>query len=144
MTVSVETPSRSNVAFTLRPTLTEKKRYGVGDALQIVRCNHCREVVLFERRALHAFDCRKRRNANKLDAMNLAKNGKPLYAVAVSIRKRRNRWSAPEIRYAHADSPGEAKRVSMADVRPGNYHIIDVGLAVGWFQQEQTGLIISG
>lgn len=126
-----------------RPALSERKKFGVGDRLQVVRCNHCREVVLFEHRALHAFDCRKKRNAVKLESMNLSKNGQPLYAVAVSIRVN-GQWKAPEVRYAHADSSAQAKRVSMADQLPGNYHIIDVGLAVGWFQQETTGLIISG
>jgi hypothetical protein len=126
-----------------RPTLTEKKIFGVGDRLQVVRCRHCREVVLFEHQSLHAYDCRKKRNAEKLGAMNLSKDGKPLFAVAVS-RKRRGKWLPPEVRYAHADSPGEAKRVSMADEKPGNYHIIDVGLAVGWYQQEKTGIIVSG
>lgn len=123
--------------------LHETKRFGVGDRLQIVRCNHCREVVLHEHRALHAYECRKRRNAAKLGAMNLSKDGKPLYAVAVTLLNR-GKWTAPEVRYAHADSPGEAKRVSMADRRPGTYKIIDVGLAVGWFQQEKTGIIVSG
>lgn len=133
MTVSVNT----------RPVQTEAKRFGVGDRLQVVRCNHCREVVLYEHRALHAYECRKRRNAAKLNSMNLAKDGKPLYAVAVTLCNR-GVWTAPEIRYAHADSIGEAKRVSMADRRAGTYKIIDVGLAVGWFQNEQTGLIVSG
>jgi hypothetical protein len=133
MTISVNT----------RPVVTEKKRYGVGDRLQVVRCNYCRTPVLFEHRALHAIECRQKRNADKLNNMNLAKDGKPLYAVAVTLR-RGTRWLAPEVRYAHANSPGEAKRVAMADERVGNYSIIDVGLAVGWFQQETTGIIVSG
>lgn len=131
------------VSASTRPNLTERKRFGVGDKLQVVRCNHCRQPVLFEHRAMHAFECRKKRNATKLEAMNLSKDGKPLYAVAVSL-KGPGGWSPPEVRYAHANSTGEAKRVSMADRRPGTYHIIDVGLAIGWFQQEQTGLIVAG
>lgn len=123
--------------------LHEQKRFGVGDRLQIVRCNHCREVVLTEHRALHAYECRKRRNAGKLGNMNLAKDGKPMYAVAVTLLNRKV-WSAPEVRFCHADSPGEAKRVAMADRRAGTYKIIEVGLAIGWFQQEKTGIIVSG
>jgi len=120
----------------------EKKRYGVGDALHIVKCNHCREPVLFEHRALHAYECRKKRNAEKLKGINMtAKDGKPLYAVAVT-RRRLGKWRAPEILYAHANSVAEAKLNATAG--EGDLKIIDAGLAIGWFQQEKTGLITSG
>lgn len=116
-----------------------KKQYGVGDALHIVRCNHCKEPVLWEHRALHSLDCRKRRNAEKLKNLNLtAKDGKPLYAVAVT-RRRLGRWRAPEILYAHANDVAEAKRNATAG--EGELKIIEAGLAVGWFQHEKTGII---
>lgn len=120
----------------------EKKVYGVGDKLHVVKCNHCKEPVLWEHRALHAADCRKKRNAEKLKSINqTGKDGKPLYAVAVT-RRRLGRWRAPEILYAHANSVAEA-RIS-ATVGEGELQIIDAGLAIGWFQHEKTGLITSG
>lgn len=130
MTVSVNTKRGPTAA---------KKQYGVGDTLQVVRCNHCREVVLFEHRALHAYDCRKRREAKKLAHMNLSKDGKALYAVCVT-RRRRNKWHAPEILYAHGDTPAEARRIAVAG-ETDPIKVIETGLAVGWFQDQQTGLI---
>lgn len=128
MTASVDTK---------RPTVG--KRQVVGDTLQVFRCNHCRTPVLKEHRALHAFECRQTRNRQKLGAMNLEKDGKPLYAVAIT-RKRRGKWRPPEILYAHADSAGEAKHYAVSgEIDP--IHVIETGLAVGWFEQEKTGLI---
>jgi hypothetical protein len=114
-------------------------RQVVGDKLKISRCNHCRTPVLNEHRALHAFECRQRRNRQKLGAMNLEKDGKPLYAVAIT-RKRRGKWRAPEILYAHADNSAEAKRFAVSG-ETDPIHVIETGLAVGWFEQEKTGLI---
>lgn len=127
---------------TNRGPTAERKRYGVGDKLQVVRCNHCRMPVLFEHRALHAFECRQKRNRDKLGALNLEKDGKALYAVAIT-RKRRGRWNPPEILYAHAESPSEAKTAALTG-ETGTIKILETGLAVGWFQDEQTGGIIAG
>lgn len=126
---------------TNRGPSAQKKQYGVGDALQIVRCNHCREIVLFEHRQLHAFDCRKARASKKLGDMNLTKDGKPLYAVAIT-RRRRGKWRAPEILYAHGETPAEARRIAVAG-ETDPIKVIETGLAVGWFQDQQTGLLSS-
>lgn len=116
----------------------EKKQHGVGDRLHVVRCNHCRQPVLYEHRSLHAFECRQRRNKQKLAAFNLTKD-KPLYAVAVS-RFKGGEWRAPETLYAHAETPSEAKRIVLSG-ETDKLHIIEVGLAVGWFEHEKTGII---
>ena len=122
----------------MQPTV-ERKKYGVGDALHVVKCNHCKQIVLYEHRAMHAFECRKRRNSEKLKSINLtAKDGKPLYAVAVT-RRRLGKWRAPEILYAHGSDLAEAKHNATAG--EGELKIIEAGLAIGWFQQEKTGII---
>ena len=119
----------------------ERKRFGVGDKLQFLKCNHCGTPVLFEHRAMHAYDCRQRRNAQKLGGMNLSKDGKALYAVVIT-RFKGGKWHAPETLYAHANSPGEAKRIATAGM--GLLKVVECGLAVGWFQQEKTGIILAG
>jgi hypothetical protein len=90
---------------------------------------------------MHALECRQKRNAAKLEALNLtAKDGKQLFAVAAS-RRRRGKWRAPEILYAHANDPAAAKlQVVSGESEP--IHIISVGLAIGWFEHE-SGLIAS-
>lgn len=118
---------------------TERKRFGVGDALHVVRCNHCRQPVLFENRHAHAAQCRRRRQKEKLEALNLTKDGKALYAVAAT-RFKNGQWNAPEILYAHARGPGEASRIALAG-EPEPMKTIEVGLAIGWFQHEKTGII---
>ena len=87
---------------------------------------------------MHAVECRQRRNAEKLAAMNQAKNGQPLYAVAVT-RRRLGKWRAPEIIHVHADSPAQAKMHATAG--EGQLKVIGTGLAIGWFQDEKTGAI---
>lgn len=116
------------------------KRLVVGDRLHVVKCNHCKTAVLFEHRALHSIECRQRRNQQKLDAMNLTKDGKPLYAIAAA-RRRKGKWRAPEIHYAHGDTPSEAKNSFLTgETEP--IQIISVGLAIGWYEHE-SGLISS-
>lgn len=110
----------------------------VGDRLHVVKCNHCKSPVLFAHRAMHALECRQRRNAAKLAAMNLSKDGKPLYAIAAS-RRRKGQWKAPEIHYAHGDTPSDAKSQFLSGEHEP-IHIVSVGLAIGWFEHE-TGLI---
>lgn len=111
----------------------------VGDRLHVVKCNHCKQHVLFAHRAMHALECRQRRNQGKLNRMNLTKNGQQVYAVAAT-RKRRGRWSAPFIEHVHADSPQHARAQFMAGEKPGSTHIIETGLAIGWFE-DKKGLI---
>lgn len=127
----------SSSVNTNRPTVGQAQ--SVGDRIQVFRCNHCRTPVLQEHRALHAYECRQRRNRQKLGSMNLEKDGKPLYAVAIT-RRRRGKWRAPEILYAHADSAAEAKRFAVSG-ETDPIQVIETGLAVGWFEQEKTGII---
>jgi hypothetical protein len=110
----------------------------VGDRLHVVKCNHCKSPVLFEHRAWHSIECRKRRNAKKLDAMNLSKDGKALYAIAAA-RKRKGQWRAPEIHYAHGETPSHAKHQFLSG-ETDPIHVISIGLAIGWFEHE-SGLI---
>ena len=120
----------------LRPKVGTHQK--VGERISIVRCNHCGMPVLQEHRAIHAFECRQRRHQLKGEAMNLTKDGRPLYAIAVT-RKRHGSWQAPEILYAHGNSPAEAQRVALtAETDP--IKVIEIGLAMGWFQS-QSGLI---
>lgn len=111
----------------------------IGDRLHVMRCNHCREFVLNEHRAMHALDCRAKRNREKLGAMNLEKNGQALYAVAAT-RRRRGRWSAPVIEHVHANDPAHARAQFMAgEIPPAQTRIIDIGLAIGVFCDETNG-----
>jgi len=125
----------------MNPQPQGRKRYGVGDRCNVVRCNHCRDFVLFEHRAAHALECRAKRNRQKLAAINLEKNGQRLYAVVAS-RRRKGRWSAPFIEHVHAANPAHARAQFLAGENKNHTHVIETGLAIGWYQDEQTGAIV--
>ncbi len=118
---------------------------GVGDRDHIVKCNHCREVVLSSYRSLHALECRKRRNAAKLNQFNLAKDGKNLYALAIVRRKYNPRegthW-VHETHYSHGVNDKDARAQFMAgETHKRAVKILACGLAIGWFQDQETGVI---
>jgi len=112
------------------------RKLGVGDRLHVVKCNHCGSFVLNEHRASHALDCRSKRNRVKLSAVNLEKDGKFMYAVVAS-RRRRGQWSAPEINYVHAENPQHARAQFLAGENKNTTYVLETGLAIGWFQDEQ-------
>lgn len=109
---------------------------GVGDRLHVVKCNHCKTFVLNEHRTWHAIECRAKRNRAKLGAMNLEKSGQLLYAVAAARRKH-GRWQPPIVEHVHADGPGHARAQFLAGEDKNNVHVIEVGLAIGVFEDAQ-------
>lgn len=115
----------------------QQSRSGVGDRHHVVRCNHCKGLVLYEHRTAHALECRKRRNSQKLAAQNLSKNGQQVYAV-VATRLQRGQWSAPFIEHVHATDAVHARAQFFAGENKNTTRVLEVGLAIGWFQ-DATG-----
>ncbi len=115
------------------------RKLGVGDRNAVVRCNHCKVLVASEHRKAHAFDCRQKRNREKLSALNLEKDGQMMYAVVVS-RKHRNTWSEPEFNYVHAPNATLARAYFLNGENLNNTVVLETGLAIGWFQ-DQNGNI---
>lgn len=113
----------------------------VGDKLHMVRCKYCKEPVLWRNRRYHAEQCRMKRNAQKLDAMNLRKREGALYAVVVT-RKKGKGWGPFETHYLHAQNVKQARRDYLAsEPEPRKVHIIEIGLAIGFFQNAQGQLV---
>jgi hypothetical protein len=109
----------------------------------IVRCKHCRQVVLLAQRAAHAMDCAARKRAKKLDRVTFTKEGLSLHAIAAYRYKGRGRWEQ-EIHYVHAESVAHARaQFCYAEPNRKRVKIIDVGLALGWHVDEKTEKIIS-
>ena len=119
--------------------LTQAGRPGVGDRHHVVRCNHCRELVLHEHRSTHALQCRQRRNRAKLSRLNLEKNGQQVYAV-VATRLRNGQWCAPIIEHVHATCSAHARAQFLAGENKNTTRVLEIGLAIGWFQDAQGNL----
>lgn len=114
---------------------------GVGDRMNVMQCKYCAEYVLYAHREAHSKDCRQRRNAKKAEEMNRQANGLPLYAIA-AVRKAPNGEILSEVHYAHAQSARQAEQQFwLGETDRSKVKILKVGHAIGWFQDQVTGLI---
>jgi hypothetical protein len=109
----------------------------------IVRCNHCKLIVLLEHRKAHALDCAARKRSKKLDKVTFKKDGCRLYAIAAARWVGKGMW-AQEIHYAHAESVSHARaQFCLAEPNRRMVKILEVGLAIGWEVNEKTGEVMS-
>ena len=58
----------------------------------VVRCNHCKAVILLQHRRAHALDCSARKRKLKLDKITFTRNGHSLYAIACARRIGKELW----------------------------------------------------
>jgi len=108
----------------------------------IVRCNHCKQVVLLEHRNAHALDCSSRKRKRKLDKVAMEREGKRLYAIAVARHLYADKYRG-EMHYAHATSVADAKaQFCFAEPDRQKVRILEVGLAIGW-EVDEKGEIVS-
>lgn len=115
------------------------RKLGVGDRLAVVRCNHCKTLVASEHRTAHALECRSKRNRQKLGSINLEQKGQPTYAIIFS-KKTGEEWSPPLTTYVNAHNVLHARGQFLAGEDTSKLHIIEVGLAIGWFQDAQGNI----
>lgn len=120
------------------------RKLGVGDRAHVVRCNYCKVLVASEHRTAHALECRAKRNRAKLAAVNLEKNGQQFYAIVATRFKPDVGWSAPTIDHVHAYNPDHARAQFLAGENKNTTRILEVGLAIGWFQDAQGNLFAEG
>lgn len=108
----------------------------------IVRCNHCKQVVLLEDRRAHALDCNARKRKRKLDKVAMEREGKRLYAIAAARHIFADKYQG-EIHYAHATSARDAKaQFCFAEPDRRKVRILEIGLAIGW-EVDEKGEIVS-
>lgn len=108
----------------------------------VVRCNHCRAVILLQHRRAHALDCSARKRKQKLDKITFTRNGNSLYAIACARRVGKELWRQ-EIHYAHAENAAHARsQFCIEEPNRKRVKIIDVGLAIGWEVNERTGEVV--
>ncbi len=116
------------------------KKLGVGDRLAVVRCNHCKVLVASEHRTAHALECRSKRNQTKLAAINLEQKGQPTYAILFSRLLADGSWTPPLTEYVNAHNVLHARGQFLAGEDRSKVTIIEVGLAIGWFQDAQGNI----